>query len=375
MILFLLCAGLLFYILFGYPVLLSFLASRHGRPMQAGGEQKTVSIVIPVHNGEQFLRRKLQSIQAVDYPKHLLEVMVVSDGSTDGTRQIACEYAADGVQLLSIPHAGKAAALNAAVTRVKGEILVFTDVRQDLHRESIQFLIKAFHDPHVGVVSGELILRQGATQGEADVGLYWRYESWIRRNLSLLDSIFGATGPLYALRRSLFTPIPEDILLDDMYLPMSIFFQNHRLIVEPRALAYDYPMTRQREFGRKVRTLGGNYQILFRMPRLLTFSNRLFWHFLSYKVGRLLLPWLLLAVLFSSLRLTFLPKIIFLVFQLFFYLLAVFDPYIPQKTSLKKLSSPARTFVVLMAATLKGLLVFVVPARTLWKVTEIPNDS
>jgi poly-beta-1,6-N-acetyl-D-glucosamine synthase len=373
--LFLLCAGLFFYILFGYPVLLYFLVRWQGRPVQAGPEQKSVSIIIPVHNGAPFLRRKLDSIQALNYPKELLEVLVVSDGSTDNTREVALEYAAQGVHLLSIPRSGKAAALNSAVPRVSGEILVLTDVRQDLHRESLELLVRAFHDPQVGVASGELILRQGTTHDEADVGLYWKYESWIRRNLSQLDSMFGATGPFYALRRTLFTPIPEDILLDDMYLPMSIFFRNYRLVVEPRALAYDYPMTRQREFGRKVRTLGGNYQILLRMPRLLSFSNRLWWHFVSYKVGRLLLPWLCLAILLATVRLPFLPKAIFASLQCFFYLAAFFDPYVPPRAPLKKISSPARTFVVLMAATLKGLSVLFVPARSLWKVTDIPSDS
>lgn len=375
MLLFCICAGLLGYFVLGYPLLLAFLARRFGQPVESGPELKSISFIIPVHNGARFLRRKLESILALDYPRDLIEILVVSDGSTDATKQIAVEFAPAGVQLLLIPRSGKAAALNSAIARVSGEILVLTDVRQDLDTGSLQHLAARFHDERVGVVSGELILRPGTTRGEADVGLYWKYESWIRKNLSKLDSMFGATGPFYAIRRNLFQPIPEDILLDDVYLPMTAFFRGYRLIVEPRAIAYDYPMTRQREFDRKVRTLGGNYQLLFRMPRLLTMRNRLLWHFLSYKVGRLLLPWLVILTFAASLALPWPGNVIVAGSQLFFCLLAILDSNVPQTSLLKRVSSPARTFVVLMVATVKGLKILFVPPRALWKVTDIASDS
>jgi biofilm PGA synthesis N-glycosyltransferase PgaC len=374
MLLFCVCAGLLGYLVLGYPLLLAFLAPRRGWPVDSGTELRSISFIIPVHNGARFLRRKLESILALDYPRHLLEILVVSDGSTDATKEIAIEFAPAGVQLLLIPRSGKASALNSAVPRVSGEILVLTDVRQDLEPESLRRLTAPFHDRRVGVVSGELILRSGTTQSETDVGLYWKYESWIRRNLSALDSTFGATGPFYAIRRELFKPIPEDILLDDVYLPMTAFFRGYRLIVESGALAYDYPMTRQREFDRKVRTLGGNYQLLFRMPCLLTGRNRLLWHFLSYKVGRLLLPWLVILTFAASVTLPLPWNAIVVGAQLVFCLLALVDSNVPQRSLLKRLSSPARTFIVLMAATVKGLKVLFVPPRALWKVTDIASD-
>lgn len=374
MLLFSVCLALIAYLVLGYPLLLAFLARRHGRPLVTGQELRTVSFIVPVHNGARFLRRKLESILALDYPSELVQILVVSDGSTDATKDIAVEFAGSGVQLLLIPRSGKAAALNSAVPRLSGEILVLTDVRQDLDAQSLRYLVAPFHDQNVGVVSGELTLRSGTTQGEADVGLYWTYESWIRRNLSTLDSMFGATGPFYAIRRELFRPLPEDILLDDMYLPITAFFSGYRLVVEPQALAYDYPMTRQREFDRKVRTLGGNYQLLFRMPRLLTRRNRLLWHFLSYKVGRLLLPWLVLLTFAASIGLPFPWNGIVLGVELLFCLLALVDPSVSQRSLLKRFSSPARTFLVLMAATVKGLKVLFVPPRALWKVTDIASD-
>jgi cellulose synthase/poly-beta-1,6-N-acetylglucosamine synthase-like glycosyltransferase len=375
MLLFFVCTGLILYILVGYPVLLSWMARQYRRPVSVGAELRPVSIVVPVHNGARFLRHKLDSILALNYPRQLLQVLVVSDGSTDDTKAIALEYAEHGIELLAIPRSGKAAALNFASHRASGEILVFTDVRQDLHPDSLRLLVGSFHDPNVGVVSGELLLRTGTKHSEADVGFYWKYESRIRRNLSALDSMFGATGPFYAIRRELFTSVPEDILLDDVYLPMAVFFRNYRLVVEPRALAYDYPMARNIEFGRKVRTLAGNYQLLYRMPELLTASNRLLWHFVSYKLGRLLLPWLVVSLITSSFAFGAPWNRFLLSFYLLFCLLIIFDPYVPQRNFMKRFSSPARTFAVLLTATVVGLKVLFVPPLTLWKVTDIANDS
>jgi glycosyltransferase involved in cell wall biosynthesis len=375
MLLFWLSAGLISYIVIGYPLVLHLLAHRHSKPFRCGNHLFRISIVIPVHNGGRFLRRKLESILNLDYPSDLVEVLVVSDGSVDETDDIAREFFRNGVHLLSVPRLGKPAALNAAVPRVGGEILVLTDVRQELAPGSMRRLLAPFADPAVGVVSGELILRDGTTRSEADVGIYWKYESWIRRNLSLLDSMVGATGPFYAIRRKLFQPVPEDILLDDVYLPMTAFFQNFRLVLEPKAIAYDYPMSREREFSRKVRTLGGNYQLLMRMPRLLGPSNRLLWHFLSYKVGRLLLPWLVFTLFVSSVRLPLPWNVLLVGSQVTIGSLALCDPRIPQRSALKRISSPARTFLVLMAATVQGLKVLFVPPRSLWKVTDIASDS
>jgi cellulose synthase/poly-beta-1,6-N-acetylglucosamine synthase-like glycosyltransferase len=274
-----------------------------------------------------------------------------------------------------VPRLGKAAALNAAIPHLRGEILVLTDVRQELDPDSVKLLVAPFADPSVGVVSGELILREGMTRGEADIGFYWKYESWIRRNLSRLDSTMGATGPFYAIRRRLFHPIPEDILLDDVYLPMKAFFAHYRLVLEPKAIAYDYPMTREREFKRKVRTLGGNYQLLIRMPALLGWRNRLLWHFISYKVGRLCLPWLTLALLIAGLRLTHPWNLLVAGSAAAFGGLAAIDRGISQSSLLKRVSSPARTFVILMLATVEGLKVLFVPPRSVWKVTDIASDT
>jgi cellulose synthase/poly-beta-1,6-N-acetylglucosamine synthase-like glycosyltransferase len=361
---------LILYVLAGYPLLLGLLARRRARPVRRGPIQPSVSIIVAVHNGERFIEDKLCSILALDYPRDLVEVIVASDGSTDRTDELVMRFAGQGVSLLRLPRGGKPAALNAAIPSAHGEILVLTDVRQHLDPSSVALLVRNFADPAVGVASGELVIRQGKTHEEANIGLYWRFESWIRDRLSLVDSMFGATGPFYAIRRALAFPMPPETLLDDMYLPLAAFFRGYRLVADPRARAYDYPTSLETEFHRKVRTLAGNYQILLRYPALLGPGNRMWFHFVSYKLGRLLLPWLLIVVAVASWGLPAPWRAALLAGQGLFYGIAAVDIWIPRRFFLKRVSSPIHTFVVMMIAAIGALSVFFVPARSLWKVTS-----
>ncbi|MFN3326886.1 MAG: glycosyltransferase [Bryobacteraceae bacterium] len=362
---FLLSLAAFLYIMAGYPLLLTLLARRRPKPVARRPIECPVTIVVAVHNGAEYLAAKLDSIRALDWPAELKQVIVASDGSTDATESIAASY---GVELLRLPRAGKCAALNAAFTKVRGEIVLLTDVRQSLAPDSLRLLAANFADPTVGVCSGDLMIRPGSRSDEAEIGLYRRFETWMRDALSSLDSMFGATGAIYAVRRSLVVPIPEDMLLDDMYLPLAGAFRSgYRLVMERRAVAWDIPTGRDVEFRRKVRTLAGNYQLLMRQPWLLTRENRMLWHFLSYKVARLALPFLLASLLVSSFWLPSPWALPIAGGQLLFYLLAAAHPLLPGP--LRRISSPARTFVVMMVAGIKALSVFFVPPKTLWKAT------
>jgi poly-beta-1,6-N-acetyl-D-glucosamine synthase len=365
-------AGVLVYIVAGYPLMLAWLAARYAKPVIAGGEPRTVSFIVAVHNGERFLGAKLQSILNLEYPRDLMQIIVVSDGSTDRTAEIAAGFADQGVLLLTVPRGGKPQALNAAIPRATGEILVLTDVRQALEPESVRRLVARFEDPNVGAASGDLIIRDSAVTGEKSVGLYWRYERWIRKNLGSLDSIFGATGPFYAIRRSLAVTIPADSLLDDMYLPLAAFHRGYRLVVEESARAVDYPTGIGIEFGRKTRTLAGNYQILGHYPWLLTPRNRMLFHYLSYKVARLALPWVVILIGLESFALPEPWNLVALLPQAVFYLCAAVDVWIPRGNPVKRITSLARTVVSLLAASIVALRIFFVPPRDLWKPTEIP---
>jgi poly-beta-1,6-N-acetyl-D-glucosamine synthase len=362
------------YILAGYPLLLGWMARMWAKPIRKEPIEPSVTFVIPVFNGEEYLQQKLESVLSLDYPWEKMEILVVSDGSTDGTDGIAQSFSDRGVRLIRLSRGGKPAALNAAIPQAKGELLILTDVRQLLEPGSVRHLVACFADESVGVVSGELLIRSGETQGEQSVGLYWRLETWIRDRLSSLDSMFGATGPFYAMRRELACPVPPEILLDDMYLPLAAFARNYRLTMESKARAYDYPTSVKTEYRRKVRTLAGNYQLLRYYPWLLGPSNRMLFHYLSYKVGRLLLPWLLLAILVSSI---FLPpplRELSLLLQAAVYALGLLDRFIGEGSPFKRLTSPVHAFLAAMAAAVAGLSVFFVPPQTLWKVTSASTE-
>jgi poly-beta-1,6-N-acetyl-D-glucosamine synthase len=243
-------AAFVIYVLFGYPVLLMLL-SRRVRPVRKAPLRLSVSVLLPVRNGERWIARKLESLIALDYPRELVDIVVLSDGSTDATAQIARSFDKDRVQVLELPPGGKAVALNAGIQKAQGEILFFTDVRQTFDSDSLDHLMQCFADPEVGAVTGELIILDGDSLEEANVGLYWKYEKWIRKALSRIDSIHGATGCIYAMRRELVCPVPAGTLLDDVFLPLHAFFRGYRVVMDDNARAYDFPTSLDAEFRRR----------------------------------------------------------------------------------------------------------------------------
>jgi cellulose synthase/poly-beta-1,6-N-acetylglucosamine synthase-like glycosyltransferase len=370
---FLISLGFCAYTLFGYPLLLALLARRRDRSVRKAPMSPSVSVILPVHNGARWIGAKIESILALDYPPELVEILILSDGSTDGTNEVVRSFTnrAANVQLIVLPHGGKAAALNAGLARATGEVLFLTDVRQQLATDSLRNLVACFADPEVGVASGELVIREGAGAEEASVGLYWKYEKWIRKQLTRVDSVLGATGCIYAMRRELASSMPEGTLVDDMYLPLGAFFRGYRVILDDSALAFDYPTQLGSEFRRKVRTLAGVYQIMGQYPALLGAGNRMRVHFFSHKVARLLMPWAMIAVLVTSFGLPDPWNLRALAAQAVAYGLALADPLFPAGSPLKRITAPFRTFTVLMAASLCAVAILFVPARRLWRETRV----
>lgn len=292
------------------------------------GSTKSVSIVIAAHNEVKNLRSKIASLDKIVYPSEHIEFIFISDGSTDGTADLlssACSTRDNWRVQHYVPAAGKPTALNTGVAIAQGEIVVFMDARQSVSSNAVQALVNRLSMDDVGAVSGELVLADDRGQEAANVGLYWRYEKWIRSNESSLFSTTGATGALYAIRRCDYQPLPNDALLDDFDTPVSLLRRGLRTVFEPSAKAYDQAEANSvDEFRRKARTLAGNFQSFKRHSWLFDPSkNPVWWQFLSHKVARLLVPYALIIAMITSLLGDTLFLRIMLAAQLVFYSLGV----------------------------------------------------
>ena len=302
------------YVYVGYPLLVALWAKAVRRvprkPSPEGiASWPSISIVVAARNEAHRLRARVENLLEIPYPGRR-DVIVVSDGSTDDPAAVL-RGLGPHVELIALPAGGKPTALNAGAEAARGEILVFADARQRFSPETLMALVANFADPRVGGVTGELVLdaeshEDASTVGEG-VGLYWVYEKWLRRNESLVWSTLGATGAIYALRRAVWRPLPADTLLDDVLAPMRAVLAGWRVVFEEQARAFDRAAAdAAAESRRKVRTLAGNYQILSQEPRLLLpIVNPVWLQYVSHKIGRLFVPWALVAWLVSSAALVF----------------------------------------------------------------------
>jgi biofilm PGA synthesis N-glycosyltransferase PgaC len=293
------CALALIYTYVGYPIGIWIWARIRPRRAVTGPYEPMLSVVLVAHDEANRVQQRLENLLDFDYPRDRVEVLIASDGSTDATVELARQYPEPQVRVFDFrARRGKSAVLNDVIAQARGEIVVLTDARQYFEPSTLRALAVRFADPRVGAVSGELILLDSAGTSEVGgVDFYWRYEKFIRRHESLIDSTIGTTGAVYAIRHSLFKPIPAAIILDDVLIPMQIASMGYRVLFEPHARAYDRTSaTAQREFVRKLRTIAGNFQLFFHERWLLNpFTNRLWLQTVSHKVSRLLSPVFLFA--------------------------------------------------------------------------------
>jgi poly-beta-1,6-N-acetyl-D-glucosamine synthase len=353
---------LLAYTYFGYPLLLGLLARLFPwRPRPDATWEPTVSLCVAAYNAEAYIEAKLQSLLGQAYPADEMEILVYSDGSTDGTASIVAAWAQRDPRVHLIRGAtrqGKPTALNRMREQATGEVLVITDARQPVDSGALRALLSLLAAPEVGCVTGNLVL-----DGAEGSGVYWRYENWIRKQESRLGSVVGMTGPLSALRRCDLGPLPVDLVLDDLWIPMQLRLRGVRVLLAEDAIARDRAFADEREFGRKARTLAGNYQLFSRMPGLLLpFVNPSWFETVSHKIARLLCPWAMLALLLActagaaGLISQARPSEVMLrllLAQLACYALAGLGARVGRMGAL------ARTFVVLNAAAVVGLWRFV----------------
>ncbi|SRR5579864_169979 len=314
------------YVYVGYPLVLMLWRRVVQRPVHKLYREPSVSLIVAMHNERKNARRKLENCFELDYPADKLQVIVALDAPTDGTDVLVRDYASRGVEVVHSPvRRGKAAALNSGVAMATGDVLLFADARQRFDKSAIRELVANFADESVGSVSGELfVLDEEGNEASDAVGTYWRYEKKLRAMESEIHSVPGASGAIYAIRRELFVPLDPHTILDDVVIPMKIVLRGKRSIVEPAARAYDLASQNpELEYERKTRTLTGNYQLFAHMPGLLVpWRNPIFVQLVSHKLGRLLVPYCLAALLISNLFLLRGFYLVFFVCQILWYGLA-----------------------------------------------------
>ena len=362
--------ALIAYTYFGYPAWLWLRSRSRPRPVRLGSFTPAVSVVMVVRDEEQAVGRKLENLLSLDYPADLVQIVAVSDGSSDRTDEILRENARHPRVSVVLKQLGlgKASGLNDALELAHGEIIVFTDARQLLEPDSVRRLMENFADPQVGCVSGELMLGD-PERGDpgTGLGLYWNVEKRIREWEAVSGSVVGATGAFYAVRRSLMTSIPPGTILDDLYVPLEIARNGSRVVFDGRAKAWDQAgLGREREFARKVRTLSGNYQLLQLAPWLLTSKNPVRFEFVSHKLLRLLMPFALALALAGSAILSGPVYRFALLLQLGFYGLSLLAMMGLKTGLLARAANAAYSFVFLNTAALVAFVNFVTGRKAVW---------
>jgi cellulose synthase/poly-beta-1,6-N-acetylglucosamine synthase-like glycosyltransferase len=360
------------YAYVGYPLGMWFLARFWRRSWKTAPIEPTVSIVLAVHDGAHLLAAQLQHLFTLDYP-NISEIIVVSDGSADGTGELLARHRHALLKTIVLEEQrGKAAAVNAGVEQATGEIILFVDIRPQIAPGSIHCMMENFSDPTVGCVAGELVLSHEGQDSTAQAvgGIYWRYEQWIRKCEAAFDSPVGVYGGFYAIRRRLFTAYPAGIILDDMFQPLSVIRKGYRSVMDARAVVHDaWPKKVEGEFQRKVRTLAGNFQLFQLAPWILSTQNRVLFQLASHKAMRLIVPFLFLALLASSLYLSAysVPFAYFACAQVLGWILALASLRF-RIPGLARIGAPAGALLVLNAAAVAGLYRFLFTRGPLWKI-------
>jgi cellulose synthase/poly-beta-1,6-N-acetylglucosamine synthase-like glycosyltransferase len=246
-------AGALAWTHVGYPLAAAALARLRPRPIRKGAVEPDVTVVVAAHNEETVIRARVENLLALDYPEERLQVVVASDGSTDGTDEIVSEIAArePRVHLARFPRGGKTATQDAAVREIESEVLAFSDANSLWEPDSLRALVRNFADPGVAYVCGQVRLEQ--PEGASRESVYWRYELWLRESESQLAGITGGNGAIYAVRRSDYLET-DPRLGHDFGFPYRLAQRGRRAVYEPEALATEKAArSSEDEYGRRIR--------------------------------------------------------------------------------------------------------------------------
>lgn len=369
-VLFWLSIAVVFYAFLGYGVILYFLVKLKGfftsnSPASFSENWPEVSLVIPCYNEADVLRIKAENSLALDYPKSKYKVVFITDGSTDNFREVLAEY--PQVEILHEDRrAGKTAAENRAMTQIKSPFVVFTDANTLLNKMALKNILRHFSSEKVGCVSGEkrVLMESAESASAAGEGMYWKYESFLKKLDSSLYSAVGAAGELVAFRASLYQTLSEDTILDDFMQSMLIASKGYKIVYEPEAYAMETGSDSiPEELKRKIRISAGGWQSMKRLFFQITpFSQPLlFFQYLSHRVLRwTITPFLLMFIFIFNLFLWTQGWVyqLLMIGQILFYLAAGLGYFLEnRKLRIKVLFIPFY-FCLMNYAVVAGLIRF-----------------
>ncbi len=378
------CLALVFYTYLGYPLLV-WGVSRAFKPMAVpqnwnDAESPTVSVLIAAYNEEAVIEGRLVNALDADYPVDKLEIVVSSDGSTDRTADIVRAFADRRVRLQDfIRRRGKAAVLNSSVPELQGEIILLSDANSDVDGAAVRRLVRWFRDPKVGAVCGRLVLTDPRTGKNVD-SLYWRYETFLKQCEGRIGALLGANGAIYAIRKDVYTPIPDGTILDDFAIPLMARLRTGCTIVyDSEAIAYEEtPPELATEFHRRSRIGAGGFQSLGLLWRLLDpRQGWTAWSFVSHKIIRWLCPFFLIGMLLLSFLLWTRPLFqIALLAQALFYFASGVVAVIPFRSRLLKPLRLASMFTGMNLALLAGFGKWLLGSQKVtWRRTVRPAEN
>ncbi|HMR91322.1 MAG TPA: glycosyltransferase family 2 protein [Chitinophagaceae bacterium] len=347
-ILFFVSCFLVFYNYIGYAIIpwitnkLFIRRTEAGEPFFPG-----ISFIVAAYNEEYCIQQKIENSISQAYPDSQIEFIFITDGSTDRTYEIISNY--PGIRLLhESARKGKSAALNRAVQHARNDILIFSDANTLLNKDACKKIARHYRDRSTGGVAGEkrvLATDSLSEQAVANEGLYWKYESALKKIDSDFHSVVGAAGELFSVRKELYEEVPDNVILDDFVISLRVAGKGYRIIYEPAAYAMELPsFSIQDEKKRKIRIAAGGFQAICMLYPLLFFWKhfRLSYLYISHRVLRwAVTPFCLIIAFFSNLLLTILSQhplyITFFTLQVIFYISAFAGSKLPVRSGIGKL--------------------------------------
>jgi cellulose synthase/poly-beta-1,6-N-acetylglucosamine synthase-like glycosyltransferase len=369
----------LFYVYLGYPLLVRALSHRTPPKPPDGPFLPSVSLIVSAYNEERVIAAKLDNSLLLDYPRDLLEIIVVSDCSDDGTDEIVRQFPVSGITLVrQHQRLGKSAGLNLGVSHTSGQLLVFSDANALYRHDSLRKLVRHFTNPRVGYVVGNsrYVEDSVSSQSAQSEGLYWKFETWLKKCESSFHSVVGGDGAIYAIRRTLFFPLRATDI-NDFLNPLQIINRGYIGVFEPDAISYERAaQTFNQEFRRKTRIVSRSLHAVTQVPGVLNpFNDPRHWFMLiSHKVLRWFAPCFMVLLLALSLALwNVTPYRLAALTQILFYSLALVGRF--TRTNLKTFYLPYY-FCLINSASLVGIFQYLTgDLSSTWSPVRLETDG